>query len=140
MIHWDSSALVPLLVAEERSSECARLLRSDSVMVVWGLTPVEALSAIHRRHRERSLSHERWRGAQRRLALFRKAWNEVGDLDLVARRAERLLAIHALRAADALQLAAALVACEEHPERLPFACLDVNLGAAAGREGFRVVP
>ncbi len=140
MIYWDSSALVPLLVAEARSSDCTRLLRADGAMVAWGLTPVEALSAVHRRHRERSLSHERWRRAQRRLALLRNVWNEVRDLELVAKRAERLLAAHALRAADALQLAAALVACEEHPERLSFACLDVALGAAAGREGFRVVP
>jgi len=140
VIYWDSSALVPLLVAESRSSDCARLLRSDGVMVTWGLTPVEVLSAVHRRHRERSLSLERWQQAQRRLALFRNVWNEVRDLELVAKRAERLLAVHALRAADALQLAAALVACEERPESLSFACLDAGLGAAAGREGFRVVP
>jgi predicted nucleic acid-binding protein len=140
VIYWDSSALVPLLVAEARSADCTRLLRADGVMIAWGLTPVEALSAIHRRHRERTLSHERWRRARRRLALFREVWNEVRDLDLVATRAERLLAIHAVRAADALQLAAALVACEERPAKLSFACLDAGLGAAAGREGFRVVP
>jgi hypothetical protein len=40
----------------------------------------------------------------------------------------------------ALQLAAALVACEERPEKLSVACLDAGLGTAAGREGFRVVP
>ena len=99
---------------------------------------MEALSAIERRHREGAMPEAARRRALGRLGPLRDAWSEVRDLELVARRAERLLAVHPLRAADALQLAAALVACEERPERMRVACLDVALAAAAEREGFRL--
>ncbi|HEY5868040.1 MAG TPA: hypothetical protein VI542_21185 [Candidatus Tectomicrobia bacterium] len=47
---------------------------------------------------------------------------------------------HPLRAADALQLAAALVWVQGHPIGQPFVCLDHRLRAAAQREGFLLVP
>ena len=59
---------------------------------------------------------------------------------LVRHRAERLLALHPLRAGDALQLSAALVACEERPEGELLVCLDARLREAAAREGFHLVP
>ena len=46
---------------------------------------------------------------------------------------------HPLRAADALQVGAALVAAEESPATLEFVTLDRKLAVAAEREGFRVV-
>jgi hypothetical protein len=58
----------------------------------------------------------------------------------VDRRARRLLAAHPLRAADALQLAAALVACDERSDMLAFVTLDDRLAKAARRGGFVVVP
>ena len=139
MIFWDTSAIVPLLVAEEQSARCTRLLRSDPSVVVWGITPVEALSAIQRRVRDGHLTTAAAEKALARLTLLRNAWSEVRDLDLVARRAERILSLHPLRAADSLQLAALLIACEERPERLPLACLDSALAAAARREGFQLL-
>jgi len=54
-------------------------------------------------------------------------------------RARRLLEIHPLRAADSLQLAAALVASEEKPSQLPFVSLDRNLARAAEKEGFELI-
>jgi predicted nucleic acid-binding protein len=57
----------------------------------------------------------------------------------VRRRAERLAAVHPLTAADALQLAAALVASGDRPETLDFVTLDSRLAAAAQIEGFRVI-
>jgi len=48
----------------------------------------------------------------------------VINLKRVRERARRLLESHTLRAADALQLAAALVASEEKPQDLPFVTLD----------------
>lgn len=44
------------------------------------------------------------------------------------------------RAADALQLAAAIVATEHAPASLPFVSLDERLNDAAAREGFQVLP
>ena len=60
-------------------------------------------------------------------------------LDLVVERAQRVLDLHALRAADAAQLAAALVASGERPRELPFVTLDRRLAEAAEREGFPLV-
>ena len=44
------------------------------------------------------------------------------------------------RAGDALQLAAAVIACDERTGLLPFVTLDDPLAEAARREGFRVLP
>jgi hypothetical protein len=44
-----------------------------------------------------------------------------------------------LRAADSLQLAAALVFADGEPRHVPVVCLDARLSAAARREGFTVV-
>ena len=60
--------------------------------------------------------------------------------DMLRARAERLIGAHPLRAADALQLAAALAWCEEQPWNEAFVCLDKRLRAAARQEGFSVLP
>jgi hypothetical protein len=51
-----------------------------------------------------------------------------------------VLAAHPLRAADALQLAAALVWTGEAAAGEAFVCLDERLRDAARREGFEVLP
>src|SRR3972149_3377778 len=48
---WDSSALIPLVVAERGTALAERLLRDDPAVVVWTLTRVELLSALARRRR-----------------------------------------------------------------------------------------
>jgi hypothetical protein len=67
-------------------------------------------------------------------------WSEVLPGELVRQRTERLLAVHPLRAADAFQLAAALIWAEEKPRGLEVVCLDQNLREAALKEGFEVLP
>jgi hypothetical protein len=64
----------------------------------------------------------------------------VVNVTAVAARAKRLLAVHPLRATDALQLAAALVAADEQPATRPFVTLDHALVEIARREGFEVLP
>jgi len=59
--------------------------------------------------------------------------------DAVRRTAERLLRVHPLRAADSMQLAAALIAAEHNPSDLDIVCLDKKLSDAARREGFTVL-
>jgi hypothetical protein len=54
--------------------------------------------------------------------------------------AKRLLRVHPLRTADALQLAAALIACEGEPAGLGFMAFDERLRMAADREGLAVCP
>ena len=61
-------------------------------------------------------------------------------IDPVKARAKRLLGVHTLRAADALQLAAALTAANDEPSKIELVSLDEGLNEAARREGFRVLP
>jgi hypothetical protein len=66
-------------------------------------------------------------------------WSEITAIDPVRRHAERIIETHPLRAADALQLGAALVAAEDDPAALEFVTLDRQQALAAEREGFRVL-
>jgi predicted nucleic acid-binding protein len=66
------------------------------------------------------------------------AWSEVQPGAALRRLARRLVRAHPLRAADSLQLAAALVASEDHPESLAVVTLDSRLVEAGEREGLRV--
>ncbi len=139
MNFWDSSAILPLLLDEERSSAALKILHGDLGMIVWCLCEVEFESAISRRVRE-GMTKKDEGAARSRLRLLAERWSEVTSLEPVRRRALRLLRTHPLRAADSLQLASALVACDENPEELGFVCLDERLTEAAHREGFRIVP
>lgn len=108
-------------------------------MIVWALSRVELLSALARRRREEPGAASRLLAARRDLLSAWERWSEVTALEVVRRHAERVIETHPLRAADALQIAAALVAAEGDPESLPFVTFDRALAAAAEREGFRVL-
>jgi hypothetical protein len=137
---WDSSALVPILLPEARSETLTALLASDKEVVIWWATPLECQSALYRRHRESPLPSPAIRQMTERLRAVVEHADTVAPTDDVRRRAARLLAGHALRAADALQLAAALAWCEEQPHNETFVSLDERLSAAARQEGFDVAP
>ncbi len=137
---WDSAALVPLLVAEEHSAALTTLLADDKEMTMWWATPLECQSALHRRHREAPLTTEVMTAATERLRAIVEHADTVSPTDEVRRRAARLVSVHPLRAADALQLAAALIWCEEQPHGEGFISLDARLRDAAQREGFDVKP
>lgn len=100
---------------------------------------MECDSAVARLEREGRLRPRGAQAALRRLDLLCADWQEVQPLDALRETARRLLRVHDLRAADALQLAAALAASEQRPATLPFVCLDERLARAAELEGFPVV-
>lgn len=139
MKFWDSSAVLPLLVSEPSSAAVAAVYSRDAKQIVWCLTEVEAASALSRREREGS-EVEDVAGARAKLRLLVERWEEVTSIQHVRARALRLLSTHRLRAADALQLAAALVYCDERTESLTFVCLDDRLADAARKERFPVLP
>lgn len=139
MRFWDTSAIVPLFVEEESSRGCRDLIRRDPVMVVWCLSLTEAFSACWRRHRAGTLNDEDISRATRRLEQLSDRWTEVSAVQLVRDEAERLLRAHAVRAADALQLGAAMVACDRRPRQRAFVSLDSGLLLAASREGFDAI-
>lgn len=137
---WDSSAIVPLLLPEARSDSLTRLLVEDPEVVIWWATPLECQSALQRRHREHPLTQDQLAAATERLRHLVHHADTIAPTDELRRRAARLLSFHPLRAADALQLAAALVWCEEQPHGETFVSLDDRLRDAAFKEGFTTQP
>ena len=139
MRFWDSSALVPMFVREPTSSAVAETYADDPAVVAWWGTPLECASAVARLERDGALSLDDLTVALGSLANAADAWHEVQPVPAVRQTAMRLLLVHDLRAADALQLAAAVTAAEGQPDGLGFVTLDDRLARAAVREGFPVV-
>ena len=139
MRFWDSSAIVPLLSEEAHSKACRHLLQADPRVVVWTMARVEVLSALWRVHREGLFERSEVQEAERRLRRLAQWWTEVDAMLPVREQAERLLRIHPLRAADALQLGAALLSIDHRPRGRIFITLDDRLGDAADAEGFEVL-
>lgn len=139
MRFWDSSAVVPLLLDEPASPSVVAEYLRDPEQIAWWATGIECVSALARVEREGALGATVMADAVGRLEALELAWAEVQPTDQLRELAVRLLRVHALRAADALQLAAALVAAEGHPGSLTLVSLDERLGLAAEREGLRVI-
>ena len=139
MRFWDSSALLALLVEEPAREAMVTRVEEDPQLLVWWGTPVEMVSALARREREDVLGPEELAASQAVIRQLARAWHEVLPTEVVRRTAQRLLRTHPLRAADSLQLAAALVACGQDASTLEWVCLDERLNAAARREGFTVL-
>lgn len=138
MRFWDTSALLPLFVYESATEHCQTLLRADPAVVVWEGTSVEMLSALARYRRHAKGFDDLWPGVRREMLERWATWSRVADWGRVVSPAQRLVTIHPLKAGDAFQLAAAIVASEDQPHRLPFVTRDRTLAAAAELEGFPV--
>lgn len=138
MRFWDSSAIVPLVVRQGSSAEVERWLAADGELVTWTLTPVEVVSALRRLVREGSLAERSSREAEELCEEVLMRTHVVTDVERVKALACRLLRVHALRAADALQLGAALAWAAGAPRDLVVHTFDRGLALAAEREGFAV--
>ena len=138
MRFWDTSALLPLLVDEPVRERLLSLLEEDSEVLAWWGTPVEIASALARREREELLTADHVTAALAAARALAEGWHEIVPSEAVRRTAERLLRTHPLRAADSLQLAAAVIAADHDPTSLEIVCLDERLNLAARREGFTV--
>ena len=123
---------------EAPSRALHELYDADPVMVAWWGTEIECTSALARRQRVGHLREDDVADAFARLALLRVAWHEVEPSEDVREAAKRLLRVHDLRTADALQLAAAFFVAEARPSTLEFVSMDDRLIVAARREGFVV--
>ena len=109
MRFWDASALIPLCVEQPDSRTVRALLEEDRAMAVWWGSPIECWSAFARLRREGLLQPDEEDSARSLLRTLQDAWTEILPGEEVRAHAGRLLRIHPLRSADALQLAAALV-------------------------------
>lgn len=139
MKFWDTSALFVLLTVQHGSSAAADLFRSDPEVVMWWGTPVELASAAARLRRMGEVDEAGYVRILSKIGPFSESAEEVQPSEEVRQTALRLMRVHELRAADSLQLAAALVWARHVPTGLEFVCMDQRLRAAAEREGFVVV-
>lgn len=140
MAFWDTSAIIPLCCWQPDAAESRRLRREFKRIIVWWGSPVETRSAFARLVREGHLTAEGRVRAVHRLAQLRAAWDEILPTEKVRSLAEEMPDTHGVRAADAVQLAAALVWCRERPKQRPFVCFDDRVRTAAAALGFSVRP
>jgi uncharacterized protein len=138
MSFWDSSALVPLCINEPRSISAGRLWKQFSENFVWWETSVEISSALARIERENKISAAQRQKAEKRLEILEKIWREVQPNIRVKELARTFPALHGLKAADSLQLAAALIWCQEKPKNRDFISGDEKLIKVAETVGFTV--
>ncbi len=132
--------MLPLLAQEAFSDAVVNLLRDNNEMAVWWGTWTECAVAISRLRREGRLDEEAEEETRAVLDLLTDDWLEVQPADDLRLLAALLSEDHPLRAADALQLAAALRWCEGDTSGARFVCLEERLRRAASNEGFDVLP
>ncbi|HUE88054.1 MAG TPA: type II toxin-antitoxin system VapC family toxin, partial [Vicinamibacterales bacterium] len=136
MRFWDASAIVPLVITEPSTTQAQAMVAADPAMLVWWGTEVECASALARLEREGGLDDAASAQAFDRLRRLAGAWHEVEPSDAIREAAVRFVRVHPLRAADALQLAAAFIVADRRPSSLEVVTLDDRLAAAARKEGF----
>lgn len=137
MRFWDSSAIVPLLLEQPTSPQARALLDEDPDIVAWWASSVECASAIARLRREDHLDSSHEAAALRSLERLRRSWYEVLPGESVRGSALRILRLHPLRSADALQLAAALE-WSGTPASGMVVTFDERLARSAELEGFQL--
>jgi uncharacterized protein len=135
---WDASAILPLCVEAQASASVDKLFQQYSMLVWWG-TPVEIHSAVARLVRMGQLHATQTRECLGQLDDLRTLWHEIEPSSSLRDFAVELPERYGLRAADALQLAAASTSTMYRPANHPFISGDQKLLDAASRMGFRAI-
>jgi hypothetical protein len=132
---WDSSALIPLC-AQQLQTDRATALFATFGIAVWWATPVEILSGLTRLVRMGEITQDELIAGKQLTQIIAETWISIKPDAKIVEQACSLLEHHPLRAADALQLAAALEWCEGKPKGKVFLTFDQRLGEAAAQAGF----
>jgi predicted nucleic acid-binding protein len=140
MMFWDSSAIIPLCIDEPQTKAVHQLVKKDHAIAVWWGSVIECYSAFARLRREGFLKSEEEDSIRHLLSLLSDTWTEIAPSEDVRDIAGRLLMLHPLHAADAMQLSAALVWAGKRPKDHQFVCFDLRLRDAARKEGFSLLP
>jgi len=127
-------------VEQAATGALRKVFARDPEILSWALSDVEMMSALSRLEREEAVSPEGFRDACASVELLWEGVTVVSLVEGVKVRARRVLRMHPLRAADACQLGAALLAVYDDPGGWEFVCLDERLRQAALREGFALLP
>ena len=136
---FDSSAIVPLCIVQETSQRARQLYRSFAKQVVAWTTPIEATGAIYRATSIGGVTQANAKRGFDRLTQLQGRWAVVAADFRVRDISLDVLRSRDLRAADAVQLASALVWCKEKARHRSFVCFDRKLLAAAEAAGFDVL-
>ena len=140
MKFWDSSALLSLLVAQAGQEAVRAVLDEDREMALWWGTHIELASGLCRLHRESLIDDGTFSRLLKVVVKIMDDADEVQPTEQIRQASIRILRVHRLRAADSLQLAAALAWTENSPSGAGFVCLDKRLCEAADEEGFELFP
>ena len=135
---WDASALIPLCV-KQHATALVESLCAQYLMAVWWSTPVEMRGAFARLARMGQLTPNGLVQAQVTLEELRSIWQEVDPSEPLREQAERLVDRFPLKAADAQQLAAAMVWCIGRPRGRVFISGDSQLLETARQLGFHAI-
>jgi hypothetical protein len=127
-------------VREPASERVEPLLQRDPEMAFWWGAPLDGWQALLAAQRQGKISAADLQKAKGVLDHLRARAFEVQPTEELRARALRILSVHPLRAAEALELAAALVWCRERTHGAGFVSLHPPLRLAAAMEGFRVLP
>lgn len=141
ILFLDTSALIKLYVEETGSDTVLNAMQSAEMLAVSELTLVEAHSALARLQREQKISSAEFTALRRAVnADFKTFYFQVRLSEKLKNSACRLLANHALRALDAVQLASALIVKRNRRRPVLFASFDTKLSFAAAQAGMDVLP
>jgi uncharacterized protein len=136
MSFWDSSALVPLCTNESRSILAGRLWKMFSQKFVWWETSIEICSALARINRENKITIQQRLNAEKRLEILENIWIEIQPNSRIKQLAKTFPAQYNMKAADSVQLASALIWCNEKPKGKDFVSGDEHLVKVAQTAGF----
>lgn len=137
--YFDASALAKRYIAEDGSEQVGSWLQAP-IIATSRWTHVEVLSAISRRCREGSMTLEQRNRVATALNEDLVSFTVVDLTANIIAIADSLLARHALRAGDSVQLASALFLKQRTGETVRFHAFDVHLNVAATHEGLDVPP
>jgi predicted nucleic acid-binding protein len=105
--YFDTSAIVPLLIDEPATERCREFWLAAHRLVTTRLARVEARAALAQAERSGRISRAHLRSSSRDLDLLLNQLEFVEVDDALTRSAGDLAETHALRAYDAVHLAAA---------------------------------
>ena len=132
--YWDASALIAMLAREPAAVRYRAKAREFGITTWWG-TFVECAAAIAR-HARGGSAPAQTAESYRLLEQLSREWLEIQPNERLRAAAVRAARNHNLRAGDALQIGAAIIASNLEPDTVRFLTEDSRLKQVAEREGF----
>jgi len=135
----DSSALVKRYVEETGTTRMVELITSDELLVVARLAQVEIVATAVRRAKANEIEPDDLIAMLQVVDHEFRSRFEIIELGgaTIARSID-VAQVHALKAADSIQLASALLATSSDQRQPIFVSADVELNEAARSEGFQI--